>query len=164
VVGLAFGLLPQALELSGSAAATALRTPSGVTYVTAGVRYEAWSGRLWLHSGLRAGLGSLDSHWHLGLQQQALVRVELTDWLGLRAGLGVAATLDVTAPPFSAADASLLLGVQVWRFELLWAPGLQVPLASTSRSAGGAVQVTQGMALAFVPVAFSLRFAFGPRD
>jgi hypothetical protein len=160
-VGLGVALRPQALTVSGAAGGTSLRPPSGVGEVAVGVAYRPWAAPVLLRTSLGVGLGSLDLHVQLSVQQQALYRLELLPWLALEAGLWASASLDATDPAFSAACLGVALGVQLWRFEVAWAPALQLPLGRSERTAGE-VTVTQAMATALVPVSFSLRVALGP--
>lgn len=161
VVGAAFAVTQRALTVSGGATGTALHPGGAVSSLVAGVRYAAWADRLWVHSAALVGVESLNLHLVLGLQQQVLYRVALTSWFGLRAGLGLAASLDTVQPTFSAATISAVLGFEVWRFELLWSPGLQLPLGNSSTDVADA-RVSQGAALGVMPLSFALRVAFGP--
>ena len=72
----------------------------------------------------------------------------------------MSASLDLQAPALSAAHLGLLLGVRLWRFELLWLPALQLPLGGVKTTVAGAT-VSQAMATTLVPLSFSLRFGFG---
>jgi hypothetical protein len=153
-VGVGFAMTPQALTVNG---VTSLRAPSGLTSVEVGLSYAPFD-RVWLHSQVGAGLGSLDGHLVVGAQQQLAYRHPVTEWLSLEGGLTLSAAVDVTAPVFSFADVGLLLGVRLWRVDVLWLPSLEVPLGRTSPTPPASL--TQGMALAVVPLGFAARFAF----
>jgi hypothetical protein len=152
-VGVGFAMTPQSLTVNG---VTSVRAPSGVTSVEVGLSYTL-AERVWLHSQVGAGLGSLDAHLLLGAQQQLAYRLPVTPWLSLEGGLSVGATLDVTLPVFSFADVGLLLGVRLWRVDVLWLPAVQVPLGRTGPTTAG---LTRGMALTVAPLAFAVRFGF----
>lgn len=160
--GLGLALQPQALTVSGAAVGPSLRPPSGMGAVTVGVAYRPWTAPVLLRTSLGVGLGSLDLHLQLSAQQQGLARLELLPWLALEAGLSASAALDATDPAFSSALLGVVLGVQLWRFEVAWTPALQLPLGRSERAAGE-VTVVQAMATGPVPVSFSLRVALGPR-
>lgn len=163
VVGLAFVTTRQSLAISGGAEGSAMRERSEVPSISLGVRYPLWRRRIWMHGAVLLGYSALDAHAVLGLQKQALYRVELTRLLGLRLGLGLTFSIDAATPARSVGLASAVLGVQLHRVELLWAPGVQFPLGEDARAVGGA-QLTARGAVDFVPLSFALRVSIGPRE
>lgn len=157
-LGVSFAMTRQALTVDAD---TSLRAPSGVTAASLGIGYRPGEAPVELGTFVSLGLGSLDGHGLLGIQQRGLYRHSVVAGFSLLAGLALSATLDTAAPAFSSADLAVVLGVRLWRFELLWQPGLQLPLGSTTRLVADAT-VVQSMATTLTPLSFSLRFAFGP--
>jgi len=138
-----------------------VRSAAAVPSILAGIRYAAWADRLWFHSAALLGVESLNLHTVFGLQQQVLYRLALTSWFGLRAGLGLTLSYDLSQPAFSAATVSAVVGFEVWRIEVIWTPGLQLPFGATSIDVTDG-RVTQSLAFGVMPISFALRAAFGP--
>lgn len=160
-IGLAFSFARESLAVSGASNGESVRDPSTIPAVTLGIRHALWERRFWLHSTLIVGLSTQDARGVMGLEEQGLFAFDFAPWIGVDLGLGLRAMLDVASPAYSFGVASVPVALRVWRFELVWSPGLQFPLASTHRDATG-VEITQQMALRFEPVSFALRFHFGP--
>ncbi len=160
-LGLSFSLAHESLSVTGATEGESVRAPSTLPAVTLGIRHSLWERRFWLHSALVVGMSTQDARGAIGLEEQGLFQFEYATWLGVGLGLGLRAMLDVASPAFSFGVASVPIALRVWRFEVVWSPGLQFPLGATHRDATG-VEITQRMAVRFEPVSFALRFDFGP--
>jgi hypothetical protein len=163
VLGLDFSLQRQALTASGASVGSEALDPSAILGASAGVRYRAWEQRLSFQTMALVALSTIDGHAIVGLQQVGQYRFEVTTWLSLGAGLAVTGLVDATTPALSSVLVSGALSLQAWRFELLWTPGVQVPLGGERRDAGD-VRLTRSMLAGLVPISFALRFSFGPRS
>jgi hypothetical protein len=108
------------------------------------------------HASLGLGATLISGHAQLTLRDDWVLLWPVQRWLSFRAGLGLGVSVDLNDGARNQLELGVPLSVALGDLEIVYRPGLHIPLASETRAVFGG-ELSRSAALAFMPFEVQLR-------